>query len=90
MSIHIECSPEDEEFNYKMRALSHFLGAYAETIESVNKTVRDLLEKKDKTPEEIEECLSALDIMAEESIRLRESAKELRECLQRMKSRTKK
>jgi septation ring formation regulator EzrA len=76
---------EMDDVIYKMRAIMHITGLQAERMATVRDTINNLLNKKDRTPEDIQECLTDIERMAEniskESAELSKSVKELKDRL---------
>lgn len=70
---------------YKMRTIMHITGLQAEQLATVRDNINNLLNKKDRTPEDILECLTDIERMAEniskESAELSKSVKELKDRL---------
>jgi septation ring formation regulator EzrA len=68
---------------YEMRSIMHITGLQAEQMAKVRDTINNLLNKKDRTPEDIQECLMDIERMAEniskESAELSKSVKELKD-----------
>ena len=69
------------DFSYNVRKLSHAIGLHAEIIEHLRDTVKEVLDKEKKTPEDIERCLDALEKMGWESAELQKTSKELNDYL---------
>jgi len=81
-----------EEMNdviYKMRSIMHITGLQAEQLTLMRDHINNVLNKKDRTPEDIQECLTDIERMAdrtaEESAELSKSVKELKDGLTKMR-----
>jgi len=76
---------EMDDVIYEMRSIMHITGLRAEQMAKVRDNINNLLNKKDRTPEDILECLMDIERMAEntakESAELSKSVKELKDRL---------
>ncbi len=73
---------------YKMRSIMHIAGLQAEQLATMRDHINNVLNKKDRTPEDIQECLTNIERMADntakESAELSKSVKELKDSLTKM------
>jgi hypothetical protein len=70
---------------YKMRSIMHIAGLQAEQLAIMREHINNVLNKKGRTPDDIHECLTNIERMAEntakESAELSKSVKELKNSL---------
>ena len=72
---------ETRDFNYNIRKHAHAIGLHAEMMEGLRDIIKACLDKEDRTPEDMERCLDALNKMELESAELQNATKELNEYL---------
>jgi uncharacterized protein YoxC len=68
-----------EEFDYNIRRFTHVIGLHSELIEGLRDEVKSIMDKENKTPEDYQRYIDAMDKIIEESAKLQKNSKELSE-----------